>query len=290
MLLVEGPVASTSSSTSADGSDDDSSGVLRRGDERKLEHQRLATQVPAASVPESPPFGKRLFGFVMSVLLLVGLGYFANLLAGSFREAWRSSSWPSVMGTVKSSTVQRTGVGKNARVVAFVTYHYEVNAVNHTGHRICVEGYTKKFFESAQAVSERYVVEQQVKVFYDPKNPVSAVLLTGTTPGLWWPVIMLALLGSSIGYGTYASFRSLIIVDDKAGMIHFQRCFRPPGFWTIKTLPWFSCPLKSVTSVSQMTFKGTTTLTIHTNSGKGSITSHAMRLRRTAAAFPENED
>ncbi len=406
MLLLEGSVASTSSSTSADGSDDDSSGVLRRGDERKLERQRPATQVPAASIQESPPFGKRLFGFAVSALLLGLLGYLATVVAGSFRESWRSNSWPSVIGTVKSSTVQRTGVGKNARV----TYRYEVSFVNHNGHRICVEGYTKKFFESAQAVSDRYVVEQPVKVFYDPKNPVSAVLLTGTTPGLWWRVIMLALLGSSIGYGTYASFRSLIgkslpkraqdstgrsfaqramglfvasmimlmvgmaifalinaashnwhlprdlgewfglammlfmlaillglasvvcigvyfsfkpaakesdlrvepgvphysddslvciigearyasavIVDDKAGMIHFRRCFRPPNFGVIKALPWFSCPLKSVTSVSQMSFKGTTTLTIHTNSGKGSITSHASGFDELWRRFPKTK-
>lgn len=61
-LLVDAPVASTLSGTNAAGSDDDSSGVLSRGDERKLERKPPTTQAPATSVQESPPFGKRLFG------------------------------------------------------------------------------------------------------------------------------------------------------------------------------------------------------------------------------------
>lgn len=84
-----------------------------------------------------------------------------------------------------------------------------------------------------------------------------------------------------------SGYVSAVIVDDDAGLIHFRRCFKPPGFWAIKTLPWFSCPLKSVTSVSQMSFKGTTTLTIHTNSGKGSINSHASGFDELRRRFPK---
>lgn len=387
-LLVKGPVHFESNSAKS-ASDD-----LARGEGQSFERKLPATLGLAAPVEPLPPFGKRLFGFVVSVLLLGLVGYFSTVVAGSFGEAWRSSSWPSVMGAVKSSNVQRTGVGKNARTVVVVMYDYEVGNVRHKGHRVCVEGYSKKIFESAQAVSARYVAEQPVKVFYDPTNPASAVLVTGTTPSLWWPVIMLALLGSSVGYAAYASFRSLIgkplpkraqtgrsfveramglfvagmiallvgtmifgiafstrqnwhvprdvgewfmlffilfllaillsmawficfavycqfkpaakasdlraepggpsysadsliclsgypgritaiIVDDQAGLIHFRRSFWPVGFWVIKAVPWFSCPLKKITSVQQQTFKGTTRLTIRTDAGKAYTTSQA---------------
>lgn len=402
-LLIVAPGKSKSGENNHAEHEEESSGILVRGDVRSVERPPSA----ASAVQDLPSFGKRLSGFAISLALLGVVGYFTTVVAGSFREAWRSNSWPSVMGTVKSSTVQQTGVGKNARTVAAVTYRYEVGSVQHTGHRICVEGYSKKIFESAKAVSDRYVVEQPVKVYYDPQNHASAVLVTGTTPSLWWPVIVLALLGSSVGYGSYASFRSLIgkplpkraqtgrsfveramaafafgmivlmvgamifvgvstrqnwhlphglgewfmlffvllitavflgfaglaglgmycsfmpaakeselqadpsaprfsddslvcitgiakhfsavIVDDKAGMIHFRRTFRPPGFWTIRTLPWFSCPLKSITSVSQMSFKGTTTLTLHTRSGKAAITSQASRFDELLQRFPKTK-
>jgi|GEM_PF-5622188 len=406
-LIVTAPGVSPLSDHNTAENDEESSDTLTREDVRDLARQLAETPSPATTVQELPPLGKRLFGFAMNLLLLVVVGYFATVVAGSFREAWRSNSWPSVMGTVKSSSVQRTGVGKNARTVALVTYRYEVNSVNHTGDRICVEGYSKKIFESAQAVSDRYVVDQPVKVFYDPGNHASAVLLTGTTPGLWWPVIMLALLGSSIGYSSYASFRSLIgkplpkraqtgrslferamaffafsmivlmvgimifvvvgtrqnwhlphglgewfmlfflllitalflgfwglagfgmycsfmpaaklsdlraepglpsysedslicvggnpgrvtaiIVDDRAGLIHFRKSFWPVGFWVIKAVPWFSCPLKKITSVSQMTYKGTTTLTIHTRGGSGSISSLATGFDELLRRFPKTK-
>lgn len=407
-LLVVAPCGSPQRANTNHENGDGSSDGPAEDDLREFARQLAGTKSPAAPVQELPSFGKRLIGFAFNVLLVVLLGYFAILVASLFREAWWSNSWPSVMGTVKSSSVQRTGVGKNARVVAIVTYRYEVNAASHTGHRICVDGYTAKIFESAQAVSDRYVVDQPVKVFYNPANPASAVLLPGTTPGMWWPVFMLAVFGSSVGYSTYASFRSLIgkplpkrtqdsngrsfgqramglfaasmivlmagmsivglglvashnwhiphglgewfglvlnlfllaillgmawfacfavycsfkpvaiasdlrsepgvprysddslvcvtgirghvaavIVDDQAGMIHFRRSFAPGGFWVIKALPWFSCPLSSVTSVSQMSYKGITTLTIHTDAGKGSITSHASSFEELRRRFPQ---
>lgn len=420
-LLVVVPSTSRSSDSTTKDSDDDSSDTLNRDDLRELvrqlatpespsacpevpaspsaelARQLAATASPAAPIEESPSFGKRLVGFGLVLVLLVGWGYFATLVAGSFREAWRSNSWPSVMGTVKSSAW--TG-GKNASVK--VTYSYDVNSINHSGHRICVYGYSKKVSESVQTVSDRYVVDQPVKVFYDPTNPASAVLLTGATREMWFQVFLLAVYGTGFGYGTYASFRSLIgkplpqngrsfvqralglfaagmmvlvvgilifvlvttsrhwhlprdlgewfglvlmlilvpaflslmwlvlfgvycsfkpaakesdlraepgvplysdsslvciggvsgrvsavIVDDHAGMIHFRSCFRPRGFWVIKALPWFSCPLSTVTSVSQMSYKGTTTLTIHTDAGQGSIGSYWSGFEELKRRFPK---
>ena len=78
-----------------------------------------------------------------------------------------------------------------------------------------------------------------------------------------------------------------IIVDDQAGLIHFRRSFLPANFWTIKTLPWFSCPLKSMTSVRQWSHKGTTTLTIYTDAGKGIISSDASGFGGLQQRFPE---
>lgn len=83
-----------------------------------------------------------------------------------------------------------------------------------------------------------------------------------------------------------AKHLSAVIVDDQAGMIHFRRSFWPVGFWTIKALPWFSCPLTSVKSVSRFSSKGATTLTIHTDVGKGSIWSQASGFEELKRRFP----
>jgi hypothetical protein len=86
---------------------------------------------------------------------------------------------------------------------------------------------------------------------------------------------------------------SAVIVDDKAGLIHFRRTFWPAGFWTIWYVPWFSCPLKKIKSVRQLIYERNTTvittLIIVTPAGKGYIDSQASgfeELERRFSSFP----
>ena len=40
-------------------------------------------------------------------------------------------------------------------------------------------------------------------------------------------------------------------MDHAAGMIHFQNCHRPFGFWVIHSQAWLSCPLTDVLRTRQ---------------------------------------
>lgn len=46
-----------------------------------------------------------------------------------------------------------------------------------------------------------------------------------------------------------------VIVDRTAGVIHFQNCHRPYGFWVIRSQAWWSCPLADVLSIRRKTTK-----------------------------------
>ncbi len=46
-----------------------------------------------------------------------------------------------------------------------------------------------------------------------------------------------------------------VIVDHAAGMIHFQNCHWPHGFWVIRSQAWLSCPLTDVLRTRRRTTK-----------------------------------
>ena len=47
-----------------------------------------------------------------------------------------------------------------------------------------------------------------------------------------------------------------VIVDRSAGMIHFQNCYYPKGFWRFKPSPWFSCPIEHLVAKHGMSGRG----------------------------------
>lgn len=56
---------------------------------------------------------------------------------------------------------------------------------------------------------------------------------------------------SNTGYGKPKA----VIVDHSAGVIHFQNCHRPHGFWVIRSHAWLSCPLADVRWIRRKTTK-----------------------------------
>lgn len=66
-----------------------------------------------------------------------------------------------------------------------------------------------------------------------------------------------------------------VIVDRTAGMIHFQNCHRPYGFWVIRSQAWWSCPLTDVLSIRRKTVEGRSQTTeysvIETRTGTASV-------------------
>lgn len=55
--------------------------------------------------------------------------------------------------------------------------------------------------------------------------------------------------------GTGVGKPRAVIVDHAAGMIHFQNCHWPHGFWVIRSQAWLSCPLNDVLRTRHKTTK-----------------------------------
>lgn len=115
-------------------------------------------------------------------------------------NAKASANWPAAPGTVVSSTVARVATNnqRNVSYSAEVRYEFTVDGRTWTGDRVRfgVEGATSS--EQAQReVARRFVPGAAVKVYYDPKDPASNVLLAGpgeqSFAGMWLTVALLVL-------------------------------------------------------------------------------------------------
>ncbi len=63
-----------------------------------------------------------------------------------------------------------------------------------------------------------------------------------------------------------------VIVDRSAGMIHFQNCYYPKGFWRFKPSPWFSCLIEHLVAKHSMSGRGGDYLVIVIRQGRAVLT------------------
>jgi hypothetical protein len=270
-------------------------------------------------VQELPPFGKRLFGFLMSLLSLIGLGFYAMVEAGSFGEAWRSGTTPRLWwkviflvllgigfgyGTYASfrSLIGKplpkralTGRSFGERASLFLTFGailfgvgmmiFAIARMQNTGlPRSLGEGFVFVFgmlFSLGMFLWLAWVVGFLTYWSFKPAAKVSDLRKELGAPSYSDDSLVCAkVFGGRI---------SAVIVDDKAGLIHFRRTFWPAGFWTIWYVPWFSCQLKKIKSVRQLIYERNTTvittLIIVTPAGKGYIDSQASSFEELQRRF-----
>jgi hypothetical protein len=125
---------------------------------------------------------------LLITLAMFGAGIFFILWGGyEIMEGYASKKWPSVMGKVTSSYVQKQvrsikDSSKKPTYYPKVRYQYSVGGKSYTGDRISFsggDGGEKK--SEAQAVVDRYPSGQQVIVYYDLKHLERAVLIMGFT-------------------------------------------------------------------------------------------------------------
>ena len=139
------------------------------------------------------------------VLSLVGgMVLFTSLR--SRRQAETSQSWQGTRGRITESRLDtRTTITDGIESTAYqavVVYAYTVMGQEYTGKQVAfgVHSATRK---AASAVLERYPLDRQVTVYYDPQKPGQAVLERVSTSGLLHIVIGLLLIFT----GIYLAFR-----------------------------------------------------------------------------------
>jgi len=101
--------------------------------------------------------------------------------ARSMRQAGRSESWPGVQGRIIESRVdKRTEVDYDSPAdrtayIPVVRYTYSLQGKEYTGDRIAF-GVKNRNPNPASEVVNRYPVDKQVMVYYNPEKPEQAVL------------------------------------------------------------------------------------------------------------------
>jgi hypothetical protein len=112
----------------------------------------------------------------LSICALLGFHYYRTVAVAFFY----SPGWPKARGNVIKSYVRRavTTGGSNVNVMPEVVYIYSVDGVDYRGNRIFfLEDGTGSSWSQKKA--EKYKVEQQIEVYYNPQDPSISVLEPG---------------------------------------------------------------------------------------------------------------
>lgn len=129
---------------------------------------------------------------IISLFLLLFNVIFLAIIFFIRRRMATVSQWPSTMGTVNASYLERRRSSNNSGSTNYpvVHYSYQVAGQTHQGTKIApgpeVGG------TGAGKVVERYPAGAQVMVFYNPQTPTDAVLET-KAPAQWimWLILII---------------------------------------------------------------------------------------------------
>ena len=121
------------------------------------------------------------------ILFLLTLATILGIVAlPQYLQAKKSAQWPTTSGVITVSRVQfldRSGsVWTRRRFEGYlgdVRYRYSVGATDYFGSRLSFEQAHAACNECWQSALRPYPVGKTVTVYYDPRNPASAVLEPG---------------------------------------------------------------------------------------------------------------
>lgn len=111
------------------------------------------------------------------VAIMVGFGVF-YWKVDDFKQAYASSSWPTVQGRIIHSEMVRIRRPGETVSDADITYSYMVNGRQYSGYLVSIPEYQGDA-RSMSKIVKRYPEGNTVTVYYDPDNPANAVLEPG---------------------------------------------------------------------------------------------------------------
>ena len=131
----------------------------------------------------------RIVGIVSFVFLLLNV-IFLGILFFMRRKMAAVSQWPSTLGMISNSYLERRSSDNGSTNYPVVHYSYHVGGQAYQGMKIApgpeVGG------TGAGKIVARYPAGAQVMVFYNPQNPAEAVLET-KAPAQWilWLILII---------------------------------------------------------------------------------------------------
>jgi hypothetical protein len=138
---------------------------------------------------------KALQTFICCGVAAVILGVFNTWGILQLYDATRSYNWPHVTGTIVSSAARsKLMKGRHGEFITHwpdVQYEYVVDDRRFVSDRIM---FTHRGFSKSETerLVDSYPVHKIIAVYFDPRNPTSAVL----QPGIWW--LFFPILGFAI--------------------------------------------------------------------------------------------
>ncbi|MBK8988939.1 MAG: DUF3592 domain-containing protein [Chloroflexi bacterium] len=141
----------------------------------------------------------------VGIFIAVGIGLFIwglNVL----QKAQASQDWPTADGTIISATVREDRDDDGTSYFADVTYQYTAADRRHSSDNVSFGQYGGSS-RHAEGIVARYPVGQRVTVYYDPDDPMTAVLEPGANFGSYLLVGMGALfIGVALLVGLFSLF------------------------------------------------------------------------------------
>jgi hypothetical protein len=139
---------------------------------------------------------KALYVGILSVLGLGGLIGGLWLIRRVRALGAASTSWPSVPGVVKSSSVEAYRAQGGRQYIAKVTYDYTVDGTAYSGDRLRF-GNRAGALAKAEADAAKYPAGAPVEVLYDPVKPQTSTLEAGKGGLSLWGLV-LAIIGATM--------------------------------------------------------------------------------------------
>lgn len=142
------------------------------------------------------------------------------LMLGSFHflpEVIQSSRWPSAEGKIiTSKKITRSSSPTLSTSYPKVEYTYSVDGVEYKANRfrLGVQDITDTRPEWVQGTLDKYPVDKEVKVFFNPRNPAKAVLERGLNICVFGFTLLgtlFYLIGLIVGWFWWASVNNITL-------------------------------------------------------------------------------
>lgn len=139
-------------------------------------------------------------------LLLMAMGLAGAIWSGTaVYKGISSSSWPVVMGVIKSSELQENKRKEHGRskttYITKLQYEYSIGGKRYTSDRFCFGDYGSSDGNRAQIIRSRYPVGTSAQIHFNPIEPEESVLQTGSTwfMNLWLTLVIIMTFSGFIG-------------------------------------------------------------------------------------------
>jgi hypothetical protein len=140
-----------------------------------------------------------VIAIVLPMLLIgVGIVWYARR---SRAQIEASKGWPTVQGTIASSSCQRRLTDANV-YVAVVNFTYQVSGRDYQGNRLSFGGKVDGNEDEMNKFVAEYPAGKIIPVYYDPQNPAVALLrpdMTGGATVMLWVGLVVTALAIALG-------------------------------------------------------------------------------------------